>query len=472
MSDRIPQLLEALSTIEPAALRKLGEYLPDHRSLTEALIEVTTRSGADQAQLMEAIWRDVDPPELLDGLRPVLDDASTSLKTLRARLETTSARLIEGKQLRARIEETLVKFSTVAADEPPLRALLTEAEARLTDPDLWRAAEQVQSSASALVNVLQKGLAGSAPRFDSGVLAAHFARLQTAEVALKAAPGRFNEVLLLLVQARDIAEETHHPLRASLALVVARLSEGLTPSHEQAQVWRITLDRALSASHLPIAQIAGRRVQANALAQGDHRVAGLVSHRIAELARETGALEVEVIARLEQALAAAREPKFAERARALADDAMIGAQAVGGPVLARAQLMYGQLLEHLADGEGARDVLRRLMRQAKKAPDEVGQEILGRAAFTLGTSEARVGHWARARQNLELALELATTRQDYRLYDAALPALLELLDAVDQPAAIKLFTDAEALFGGQAARLRTRLAGHFGAATVGRWIAG
>lgn len=464
----------ALAGLDPEALRAIGAHLPERAAIFDALADAlaaTPEGAPPDAEALAAAWAGAgDPAALIARLRPALAGAAGQIERVRRGLDTADARLREARALRVRLQGAIAPFVEAAADHDALRDLLQSALDRLTDDAPWAAADRARRAAGALVDDLLGALEQPTPDLDPAVLGARAAELERAEADLRAAPDLVRAAIDLLVDARDLAHDAGHPLRVPLALSVARLADVVRPA-DAAGAWRITLDRALDAGALEPARAAARRVQADAWARGDHRTSALVSHRIAECARAAGALDVEVIARLEQALALAREPQYAERARAMAADALVGAAHADGETLARARLMQGQLLDHLGDGDAARRVLRQLMQQARDTGD-VPPDVLGRAAYTLGASEAAVDHTARARQNLTLALGLAVERDDARLYDAALPALLGLLDRVDPDAARRVFAEADARFEarGQGPELRTALAARFGAAAVGRWM--
>jgi hypothetical protein len=126
--------------------------------------------------------------------------------------------------------------------------------------------------------------------------------------------------------------------------------------------------------------------------------------------------------------------------------------------------MYAQLLIHLDDPEPAQAQLRKAMRAAKAGT--VPPELVGRIALTLGQSEHAMGHTARARLSLQLALRIAQSEKDVRLFERALPATLRALDAVDPAQAAAVYRSAQASFPTD---LDAALSAHFDAETIARW---
>lgn len=455
---RVPPAL--LAAIDPAVLRAAAEHAPDQRAAFEALIEVV-----EGRSTLDAMWQRIgDPAALIDRLRPRLDQAQAQITRLKHQLSLARRRLRQGEQQRQAMRTTLADLVAEADDAPALIERLQAAGALLIDEDPWRAAEAAIDAAEPLIAALDATLRDPIPGAQRDWAAQQTALFQ-AQAAIEAVPGRLRQVRAVLAESAELAAGMQHRLAAALWGLVAQLTAHLDPPRADA-AWRTALDHALALGDLRWARLAGRHVQAQAMAGGDHRTTAIVAHRVATLARTRGALDVEILARLEQALAAARDPAQHDRARALAADAVVGAEHLEDPVvLARARLMYAQLLVHLADPAPAQAQLRKAMRAAKSGA--IPPPLVGRIALTLGQSEHATGHPARARLNLSLAVQIAQSEDDATLLAHALPAALSLLEAVDPPHAAALYRKVCA----HAPALDAALEAHFGTATVARWRA-
>lgn len=455
--DVIDRFLHALEAIEPEALRRLAGHLPHHRAIFEGLADALAQSTAGDGL--------VDPLALARRLAAALERAAASVDLLSQSLVESERRLRADESLRTQLRAMLRPFVEGAADHERLFTLLSEAEGRLADDAPWEAARRTQGAATALIEALSACLADPPREVHPETLIRRHAELVAVDAELRTAPDRLGEVLTLLERARAQAEAVEHGLRGPLALATARLRAALDPADGSRAAWQQTFDRAVDADDLEVALEAGRRVQADALGQGEHRRAGRIAHDIAALAHRTGATEVGVIARLEQALAAAREPSGADDARRLADQALDAAEAVGGPVLAQSRLMAGQLFEHLGERARARALFRSTLAQSD-VPGAVPPAIVGRAACELGRSLHAEGRPDAARGHLERALDLGLRSGDVRLQDAALGALLATVEAPPAAAARELLR-AHA----NDPALRAALGRRFGEVAVARWPA-
>lgn len=455
--DAIDRFLHALGAIEPEALRRLAAHLPHHRAVFEGLADALVHDPVEGGR--------ADPLARAHRLKPALERAAASVELLSRSLVETERRVRADESLRTRLRAMLRPFVEGAADHERLFTLLSQAELRLADDAPWEAARRTQAAATALVEALAACFADPPRDISPEALTRRHAALVAVDAELRTAPDRLGEVLTLLERARAQAEAVDHGLRGPLALATARLRAALDPADGSRAAWQQTFDRAVDADDLEVALEAGRRVQADALGQGEHRRAGRIAHDIAALAQRTGATEVGVVARLEQALAGAREASGADDARHLAEQALEAAEAVGGPVLAQGRLMAGQLFDHLGDRARARALFRAALAQGE-VPGAVPPAIVGRAACELGRSLHAEGRDAAARAPLERALAFALRSGDVRLQDAALGALLTTFEAPPAAAARELLRVRPS-----DPALRAALARRFGDAEVTRWSA-
>ena len=436
-----PALLEA---IDPTALRLAAQHDPTHASALTALADVL-----EEGAPISALWDRIGAPDqLIDQLEPAMTQARATLGRVRHQLQTARRRLRQGTQHRQRMQETLTRLTTDVDDAPALLTRLKTVGGLLADDAPWTAAKATLNATVPLIDALELSLRDPIPGATQGKWAAHQAALTQVHARLADIPARLNEARAVLAETAVIAEKMQHPLGARLRALAAQVAEALDPETADA-AWRAALDQALIQADLPLVQLAGRRVQARAMARGDTRTVALVAHRTALVARKIGATEAEIIARLLQAQAAAHEPQHAESARRIATDAVVGAEHMGDPVLlARARLMCAQLLEHLGDKDAARLMLRTVMRDSKSAP--IPQALLGRAALVLGKSEHAQQHFGRARQNLTFAVQIAQETDDVSLYDRALPAILALLQDAAPDALGETYRAAKAYLAGTA----------------------
>lgn len=455
---RIPQAL--LDSIDPHALRLAAEQAPEQRQAFEALIEVV-----EGRSTMDALWAKVgDPAALLDSLQPKLARAQSSLTQLKHQLALVRRRLQQGEQHRHKMQAALIDLAAEANDAPALIERLQAVGALLVDNDPWQAARSAVDAAEPLIASLDATLRDPIPGAQQGDWSQQHAALIAAQTAIEAMPARLLQVRAVLNETAVLAAKMQHRLAAALRALVAQLTESLVPQEADA-AWRAALDQALVVGDLRWTRLAGRQVQSRAMTRGDYRTAALVAHRISQVARTQNALDVEIIARLEQALAAARDPAQHANARAIAADAVVGAEHLDHPeVLARARLMYAQLLIHLQDLQPAQVLLRKAMRSAKAGT--IAPALVGRIALTLGQSEHAMGQTARARLNLLLAVKLAQSETDVRLFEQALPAALTLLDEIDPPQAAQVYRAAQRE---GPANLDAALIARFDSATVARW---
>jgi hypothetical protein len=449
-----------LDAIDIDALRTAAAHAPEHTQAFEALIDVIEGRTS-----WDAAWARIgDPARLIDTLQPQLAQAQGRLTQLKHQLALARRRLRQGEQHRQKMRTALVDLAVEANDAPALIERLQTVGTLLIDDDPWTSAQRAIDAAEPLIAALDATLRDPIPGAQQGNWAQQQAALEAAQSAIEAVPARLLQVRAVLVETAELAAKMQHRLAAALRALSAQLTESLAP--EEADVaWRAALDQALALADLRWARLAARQVQARAMARGDHRLTALVAHRVAQLARTQNAMDVEILARLEQALAAARDPAHQQSARAIAADAVVGAEHLGQPVvLARARLMYAQLLIHLDDPEPAQAQLRKAMRAAKAGT--VPPELVGRIALTLGQSEHAMGHTARARLSLQLALRIAQSEKDVRLFERALPATLRALDAVDPAQAAAVYRSAQASFPTD---LDAALSAHFDAETIARW---
>lgn len=447
----------ALTGVDPAALRRAAADAPRHREALAALADAVEAGDIDA---IGAVSEQLAGKGLLDAtLRSTLGELGWSFDRLRRELAGLDARSRALMTQQRRLLDLLDDLDARAAGTPALVAALASARAALEDLGPHEAFAAAHDAARHLVDDL-----GAVVQHPAGPAAAalprHGARLEAAlRMARDAAQTLPTTLLDAIADAAAIAARLDHPLATPLVEIEAQLAEALLGAADPGvdRRWRRALDRALAAGDLSLARRAARRVQAAALTRDDHRLVAVVAHRLAELAQCTGAPEVEVIARLEQALALARVERFADDARRIAADAVVGAEALaarggadagdgvsrGGALLARARLMYGQLLDHLGDGAEARRVLRRLMREARDGDPTV----LARAALVLGRLEQAHGQPAQAAKNLGYAFDVARERRDAALLDAATPALIEAaLARGDEAAALDAFSAARPLY--------------------------
>ncbi|MGK0359615.1 MAG: hypothetical protein ACI9U2_001917 [Bradymonadia bacterium] len=447
-----------LDAIDLDALRLAAHHEPTHAAALTALADILEQ-GAPIATLWDRIGA---PDQLIDRLKPAMVQAQASLGVVRHQLQTARRRLRQGAQHRQKMQDALAKLAVNIGDTPELLSRLKTVGALLADDDPWMAAKATLDSTVPLIDALEASLCDPVPGATQGKWAEHQAALEHAHARLADIPARLNEARAVVAEAAAIAEEMQHPLSARLWALTAQMAEALDPETADA-AWRSALDRALIQADLPLIQLAGRRVQARAIARGDTRTVALVAHRTAQAAAQLGATDVEVIARLLQAQAAAHEAAHHQSARRIATDAVVGAEHLGDPaLLSRARLMCAQLLDQIGDGAEARSMLRALMRDSKAAP--IPQALLGRAALVLGKSEHGHQHRGRARQNLTLALQIAQQTDDAGLYERALPALLALLEEAAPDAAAATYRDAQAYLAGtpQGAALDAALIERFG----------
>lgn len=447
-----------LDAIDPDALRLAAQHEPTHAAALTALADVI-----EHGQPLSTLWDRIGTADqLIDHLEPAMAQARASLGRVRHQLQTARRRLRQGTQHRQQMQQALAKLTADIGDAPALLSRLKTAGALLTDEAPWTAARATLDSTVPLIDALEASLRDPLPGATHGKWAEHQTALEHVHARLAGIPARLNEARAVVAEAAAIAEDMQHPLSARLWALTAQMAEALDPETADA-AWRSALDRALIQADLPLIQLAGRRVQARAIARDDTRTVALVAHRTAQVAAQLGATDVEVIARLLQAQAAAREPRHHESARRIATDAVIGAEHLSDPMLlARARLMCAQVLDEIGDGAEARSMLRALMHDSKATP--IPKALLGRAALVLGKSEHGHQHRGRARQNLTLALQIAQQTDDAGLYERALPALLALLAEAAPDAVAATYRDAQAYLAGtpQGAALDAALIERFG----------
>lgn len=459
---RVPS--DLFDAIDPGALRIAAQHDRTHRTALLALAEVI-EGGAP----LEALWASIGAPEqVIDQIEPAMAQARAGLNRVRHQLRTARRRLRHGTQHRQQMQQALATLIADANDALMVR--LEQVGGLLADDAPWVAAEATLDAALPLIDALEASLRDPIPGATQGEWARHQASLERAQAQLAEVPARLEEARTILAETAIIAQKMQHPLSARLWVLNAQMTEALRPAEADA-AWQSALDRAVAQTDLPLIRLAGRRVQDSALKRGDTRMVTLVSHRTAQVAAQLGATDVEIIARLEQAQAAAQEDRLHDSARRMAADAVVGAEHLGDPaLLARAQLMYGQLLEYIGDGVQARILLRKLMQRSKSNP--IPAAILGRAALVLGNSEARHGHISRAHQDITLALQIAEEDDDIGLYDRALPALLGLLMHSEPETARDVYRNAKAYLKGtpRGDVLDAALEERFGADALARWV--
>lgn len=474
MKQDVPEIVQAaLAGVDPVALRRAALGLPAYR---DALVTLADALEAGDPAAALPVLEGLAARGPLDAeLRIALGDTEWDLHRIRRDLGRLGDRSDEVESKRRRLLDVLDELRAGAADDPALAATLDRARERLDEAGAGAATafDAVRRAARGLADDLGAVLANpSGPA--AAYLARHGADLDAALRTAEGAAGNLPVALLdAIADAAGVAAEHGHPLAVSLSELEARLAEAvLDPADASvARRWRRLLDRALAAGDLAAARLAGHRVQAAAFAADDHRLVALVAHHVAELARARKVPGVEIIARLEQALALARFADHADDARRVAADAVIGAEAVGdAAVLARARLMHGQLLAHLGDGAEARAVLRRLMRAARERACDPA--VLGRAAVVLGELEA-AHQPAQATRNLRLAFDLAREHRDARLLDAVVPPLLAVhLAREREDAAVQVFREARVLYAaaGLDGRFVEALEARFGEERIAAWL--
>lgn len=474
MKREVPEAVQAaLAHVDPVALRRAAAGLPAYRDALLTLADaIETGDPAAARPTLEAL---AARGPLDAELRTALGDMEWEVDRVRRDLGRLGGQADAIERRRAALTEALAELRDRAADEPALAAALDRARERLDDAGdgAIRAFDAVRRAVRGFADDLGALIAHpSGPA--AARITAHDAALDDAARAAEAAAGALPVAVLdAIADGAAVAAEHAHPLAMTLAELEARLAEAILAPGDPGRDrrWRRLLDRALAAGDLTAARRAGRRVQAAAIAADDHRTVALVAHAVAELARVKGETGVEVIARLEQALALARFERHAADARRIAADAVVGAEALADPaVLARARLMQAQLLAHLGDDADARAGLRRLMRAAREAPGDPA--VLGRAAVLLGELER--GHQpAQAARDLRLAFDLAREHRDAALLDAAVPPLLDVLIAHDrEDAAIEVFREARALYAaaGLDGRYVEAIEARFGEERVAGWL--
>ncbi len=422
---------EALAGVGPEGLRQAAAVAPKPaadvlRAVADALESpdpdaalqaAMGEAGAAQAAVQDGL---AALERFAQGLVGRTQDELGKLRTTAEGMEAERQRLareaagLEGDAVGGEVGDVLKRAAALVRDDKafaPVLAVLGEAEG------LAGLAERV---------VAQARRDPKAAEAATGQLAARVKALEARLGEVEATLPRWQEADRLVAELQAIAAGQGRSEAAELAFLRAgwaEASRGLRDPGVQAG-WRDAFDACVRFGLLPLARVAGQRVQAVAMDKGDLKSVAVVAHRVADLAVAAGDARTEVLARLEEALVLTRLAGHAEDAKKLARDAVERAAAADGPTQARALLSYGQVLAATGDAAGAREAWRRLMRT--HGADRACVDEIGRAALELGRSQVAAGQDRQAAQNLQLAYDIAKARRDGMLYGPALAHLTEL----------------------------------------------
>lgn len=500
---RIVAILQALDALPPDALEAAARLTPGDAGRVLGALVLAMRAPDRAAQVRAIVEKDLGSVEALArlfggtaakagtapaGSGPAGSGPAASGPVgaaVRGQLARLDAELAHAQdlaaaigQVRGTLAETLEPALAAVADDPELSALAGTAFAELRDDQAVKLAADVAANARTLRDQLAAAAAvrpgpAAAQQLDLAALPALVARLEAdATRAQSLAAGLQSRVVPALQQLAELARARGHASAADLTAAEAALTARLAgPTDPTARtLWRRALDIALASGNLRVAWSAGKHVQVEALDIGDAKLATVVAHRVADLARAQGDVARELVARMEEALLLVRLPGYVDQGRSMAEDMLARVESAPPAVRARVLLMAGQLYEQLGDEPRARTLFRRILRAGKG--DTTFRAELGRAALHLGRLEQRAGQPAQGRQDLRLAYEIAAALGDVRLYLEAVPALVEALaDAGKDPDIATVVREAAGRFValGQGDAFRAELEQRWGAERVARW---
>ncbi len=504
---RIQSILAALDALPPGGLEAAAAFAPAPAARVLRML-AEARSAPDRAavtqRIIEENLSDLDAVgRLFGGRLPPPGPGGTSQAsatdsapdvvtratqgTIRGALARVDAELTRADALaaslgraQAELGQALDPLVDVLSDDDELHAAAKDAAAELRDPAITTLTRALVADAAAIREAIATATSlGQGPGAEERAgawlaaleprVAGMEARAREATTLGQALPAR---VAPALARIAELARTKKHASAAQLAQVDARMEETVSglPAATTRVKWRRALDLALGAKKLDLAWVAGKRVQIEALDIGDKKLAALVAHRVADLAAESGSIEAELTARMEEALLLVRLDGFAEQGCAMADTTLARAEAAPPHVHARVGLMAGQLQEVVGDDARARILYRRVMQHKDAArPAE-----LGRAALHLGRLELRAGQPAQGRKNVRFAYDIAVKSADAMLYAEAVPTLVEsLLEAGREPDAAAVVQEARARYArlGHIDAFKADLERRWGASRVATWWA-
>lgn len=429
----VEQALRALEDIDPRQLETAAAHLPPELGSLLRELTATLRRGESPREVEDRLREQVgDPIGFIRRLLPLLAASGGAMDRLRAQL-TALERAVEGLgQARERIVEGLEALLSQGREDPALAPALERAVAvarELPGPDR---VETLLHDHRSLLEEVQQVLEEASPVPPEGLER----RVRALEDRSRRLLQEREPILERLVETLDLAVEAagdrKAALAASLAVHAARIVDDLEHGEprDRHRRWRRALDLALEGEAVSLAWTAGKHVQAEALRAEDHKLAALVAHRVADACEGSGEGSRALLARMEEAQALARLPRYRERALRLGRHVAAQAQSAEPPVRARLLLMFGQLLAGTKNAAEARKVFKQVVRSVPRHshPERhPSAEVLGRAALHLGVLEREAGQLRQSERSLRFAHHLGAARGDAGLYEAAVRNLVDLL---------------------------------------------
>lgn len=471
---RITRVLTALHQAQPDELRQAGRLIPGSGEILTKLADAleSDEPAAGVKQVMDDLG---DPEALRAKLQPVLDAASRDFRQAAARMEAMERSVSRLEASQATLAEGIKAIHRECTDDPELASVVEEALEVARDRRAVELLSQALTEVCYTNELIRDALSSPGTTRTAASLRARVQSMEgLVERAQQAATDLGERLLPLLRKASRVSAARGHGMAPSLATLEARIGEQLRVGGDSTieDRWRRALDVGLQQKDLAISKQAARRVQRGAIAREDWRLMALVSHRLAELAGEQRDLGLFVSSRMEQALALIRDGAQAEGARALAEQTLRDAESAGTPqILAQARRMAAEVLEAVEEEEEARRLLRRLLREGKGKAVQV--HTAARAALQLGRLEQRAGRLHAARKNIQTAYEVARAEEDLSLFEAAVPALVDVLLARGEPEEAAHYTrEAGAIYAqaGQAPAYAEAMGQRFGEARIHRWL--
>ncbi len=375
MSDRpLPQTArKALEGLSPAELRGAAARLPGPIGQT-ALRIAEALEASDPVAAVQALAQQLqlDDPKSLKGLAGMIKPLQVLLPlgqrsvqhAVRAAREADAAAAALRDQDRDRAPDpiqTLLQAAHAANPSPGLAAALEDAHALLAKLDRLVGKLPQQGPATPTdLPALERDLEDLAQRLSDQAV--------TPERAL--GPLRAS-----LVRWQDEVAQAQPGLAADLAAVIAvlddhRLSaQGPDAVAAHLPAWEAVLDAAESTGAHLAARLAGVRLQAHALATGDHESVVTLATRVGAVASGAGHASWALMSRMEEALALAHLGRF-EQAEAAAEDALVGAAALSHAVLrGRARLTQALVVELQGERGAARRLFQRTLLDLEPSPE-------------------------------------------------------------------------------------------------------
>jgi|GEM_PF-2792635 len=369
MTDRPPRPLpdharEALVALRPADLRGTAARLPGPIGQV-ALRIADALDRPDPVAAVQALAQQLqlDDPNSLKGVagmfKPLqvllpLAEQSAAYATRTARQADAAAAALRAEARKRAPDpiQSLIEAAHSASPSPALRAALQDAHELLGRLDRL-VGELPRRGPETLADLpsLEADLEDLADRLDSEHLS----------------PGKaLAPLAAALASWRDGVARAQPALAADLSAVLAVLedhrasSEGAEAVAAHLPAWRAVLRDAEAAGAHQAARLAGVRLQAHALASGDHEAVVSLATRVGAVARAGGHEASALMSRMEEALALAHLGRYAQAEQA-AEEALVGAAALSDAVLrGRARLTQSQVVEL----QGERGAARRLYQRA------------------------------------------------------------------------------------------------------------